>query len=256
MRTSLPHDWSEALSFNERPAGAKIDMLVMHYTGMATATASLARLCDLDVAVSCQYLVDLEGNITQMVEEQHRAWHAGASLWCGISDNNARSIGIEVQNKGHELGYHRFPDAQMDVLEALCLEILSRHDIPKRNVVAHSDIAPGRKLDPGELFNWERLGKAGIGLWVEAAPIEPGQCLQMGDNGTPVEALQAMFALYGYEIEISGAYDRQTRDVVFAFQQHWRQERCDGVADISTVKTLRELIASIPANERLIDDRA
>ncbi len=245
MRTTLPHTWRPALTYNERPAHISVNMLVLHYTGMVSAEASIDRLCDPDVEVSCQYMVDLNGHITQMVEEQHRAWQAGKSLWHGEANNNGRSIGIEIQNLGHEWGYHPFPDDQMDAVEALCLDILSRHDIPKRNVVAHSDIAPGRKLDPGELFDWERLGKAGVGLWVEPALIEPGQYLQMGDNGEPVEVLQTMFALYGYGIGITGVFDQRTNDVVFSFQQHWRQEKCDGVADVSTIKTLRKLIESI-----------
>ncbi len=250
MRTTLPHTWREATTYNERPPGAKIDMLILHYTGMVTAEASVDRLCDPDIAVSCPYLVDLEGNIVHMVEEQWRAYHAGVSLWRGVEDNNGRCLGIEIQNKGHEWGYHLFPDAQMDAVETLCLDMLSRHDIPKRNVVGHSDIAPGRKLDPGEFFDWERLAKAGIGLWVAPAPLEPGQYLQQGDKGEPVEALQTMFALYGYGIEPTGAFDQRTHDVVFAFQQHWRQAKCDGVADVSTIKTLRNLIDTIPEKER------
>ena len=138
----------------------------------------------------------------------------------------------------------------MDAVEALCLDILSRHPIAPRNVVAHSDIAPGRKLDPGEMFDWERLAKAGIGHWVAEAPMEPGQFLQLGDEGQPVEALQAMFALYGYGIGCTGIFDQHTRDVVFAFQQHWRQSRCDGVADVSTIKTLRNLIAALPPDDQ------
>lgn len=246
MRTQLPHIWRPAESYNERVGGADVDMLVLHYTGMVSAEASLDRLCDPDIEVSCQYLIDLEGTIVQMVEEQNRAWQAGKSSWHGVTDNNSRSIGIEIQNKGHEWGYHPFPEAQMDAVEALCLDILSRHDIPARNVVAHSDIAPGRKLDPGEMFDWERLAKAGVGHWVDAAPIEAGQFLQLGEKGQSVEALQTMFALYGYGIECNGIYDQGTHDVVFAFQQHWRQERCDGVADVSTVKTLHSLIAALP----------
>lgn len=246
MRTQLPHIWRPAESYNERVGGADVDMLVLHYTGMVSAEASLDRLCDPDIEVSCQYLIDLEGTIVQMVEEQNRAWQAGKSSWHGVTDNNSRSIGIEIQNKGHEWGYHPFPEAQMDAVEALCLDILSRHDIPARNVVAHSDIAPGRKLDPGEMFDWERLAKAGVGHWVDAAPIEAGQFLQLGEKGQSVEALQTMFALYGYGIECNGVYDQGTHDVVFAFQQHWRQERCDGVADVSTVKTLHSLIAALP----------
>ncbi|MEM7425099.1 MAG: N-acetylmuramoyl-L-alanine amidase [Pseudomonadota bacterium] len=250
MRTSLPHAWREATTFNERPPGAEVDMLVLHYTGMVTGEASIDRLCDPDIAVSCHYLVDLEGRIVQMVEEQWRAYQAGVSLWRGVEDNNGRSIGIEIQNKGHDWGYHAFPEVQMAAVEALSLDILSRHPIPQRNVVGHSDIAPGRKIDPGEFFDWRRLGRAGIGVWVEPAPIEPGQYLQLGDTGEPAEALQTMFAVYGYGIEPNGRFDERTRDVVYAFQQHWRQERCDGVADVSTIKTLRALIDAIPEDER------
>ncbi|MGI9482136.1 MAG: peptidoglycan recognition protein family protein [Hyphomicrobiales bacterium] len=245
-RTGLEHRWIPSENFNDRPAGAGLDMLVIHYTGMESFDEAVERMCTPGSQVSCHYGVDLDGSVVQMVAEENRAWHAGASLWRGVSDNNRRSIGIEIQNAGHEFGYHDFPELQMGAVIELCRDILSRHPIPAHNVVAHSDIAPGRKLDPGERFNWQLLFENEIGHWAPSSPIISGNFLQQGDSGKPVEALQTMFQVYGYGLEISGVFDETTANVVTAFQQHWRQERVDGIADISTITTLRELIDTLP----------
>jgi len=245
-RTDLKHTWMPSPNFNARPDGVSPDMLVLHYTGMETCAASLERLCAPEAEVSCHYAVDLDGSIIQMVDENDRAWHAGASGWCGVSDNNGRSIGIEIQNKGHEFGYHEFPAIQMDAVIALCHDILSRHAIPARNIVGHSDIAPGRKLDPGERFDWKLLHENGIGHWVAFPPIVSGQFFQPGDEGEPVAALQAMFGVYGYDIAITGTFDTSMQGVVRAFQQHWRQAKTDGIADVSTIETLRNLLNALP----------
>jgi N-acetylmuramoyl-L-alanine amidase len=245
-RTSLEHTWMPSPNFNQRSEGGSPDMLVLHYTGMESCAASLERLCSPEAQVSCHYAVDLDGAIIQMVAENDRAWHAGASNWCGVSDNNGRSIGIEIQNKGHEFGYHDFPTIQMEAVRALCGDILSRHEIPPRNIVGHSDIAPGRKLDPGERFDWKMLHENNIGHWVEPAPLVSGQFFQPGDSGEPITALQAMFSIYGYDVAMTGVYDDELRDVVHAFQQHWRQQKTDGIADVSTIKTLRMLIDALP----------
>jgi len=229
-----------------RRGGATPTMLILHYTGMTSAEAAIARLCDPASQVSCHYLVDEDGTIVRMVEEDRRAWHAGVASWAGERDINSCSVGIEIHNPGHEFGYRDFPDAQMAAVERLCLDIVARHAIPARRVLAHSDVAPGRKVDPGEKFDWARLARAGVGHWVAPEPIRGGGFLQRGDGGEGVEALQALLAAYGYGIEITGVFDDATHGVVDAFQRHFRQARVDGIADASTVTTLHRLIAGLP----------
>ncbi len=170
--------------------GRTPDMLILHYTGMESAEAALDWLTRQESEVSCHYLVDEDGRIAQLVTESERAWHAGQSLWAGETDLNSCSIGIEIHNPGHDFDYPDFPDAQMRAVEALCLDILSRHAIPPARVLAHSDVAPGRKRDPGEKFDWQRLARAGIGLWVPPAPLEGDAGLGPGDEGETVAALQ------------------------------------------------------------------
>jgi len=231
----------------ERAQGAPIDMIILHYTGMQTAEAALQRLCDPRAEVSAHYLVHEDGTILQCVPEARRAWHAGNSFWKGETDVNSRSIGIEIVNPGHEFGYRSFPDVQIEAVIRLGQDICRRHDIHPWMVLAHSDIAPGRKEDPGELFPWNRLADAGVGLSVEAYPIVAGLLMQEGDSGQPVEALQSMLALYGYNVDINGHFDEKTRDVVTAFQRHFRQEKVDGVADHSTIETLNTLLRQLPS---------
>ena len=167
-------------------------------------------------------------------------------VWGGESDINSRSIGIEIANPGHPGGLPDFPDAQIEALIALCRDIVARNSIPARSVLAHSDVAPGRKIDPGERFPWGRLAAAGIGHFVEPAPLTDGPLLRRGDNGPKVESLQALLALYGYDVAVTGGFDQRTVDVVAAFQRHFRPARVDGEADISTITTLQRLIAALP----------
>ncbi len=220
-----------------------LDMVLLHYTGMASAQAALERLCDPQAEVSAHYLVHEDGRIVQMVPEARRAWHAGKAFWKGESDINSRSIGIEIVNPGHEYGYVDFPDAQIDAVTALCLDIVERHGIAPERVLAHSDVAPGRKVDPGERFPWARLAASGVGHWVEPAPVVSGRFFQQGAIGQPVEALQTMLALYGYGVDVNGVYDEKTTQVIEAFQRHFRPERFDGVADASTITTLHQLLS-------------
>ena len=227
---------------NHEARDARIDILLMHYTGMQTAEEAVARLTDRQARVSCHYFVYEDGRIDQLVPEARRAWHAGLSSWKGATDINARSIGIEVANPGHEYGYRDFPDTQIDALIALCREIFARHHIRRERVLAHSDIAPARKKDPGEKFPWARLAQAGIGLWVEPAPIAEGRTFSANDKGAEVEKLQKQLARFGYEMKITGRYDDLTRSVVTAFQRHFRPARVDGLADPSTIETLRRLL--------------
>jgi N-acetylmuramoyl-L-alanine amidase len=219
------------------------DMLILHYTGMDSAEAALDWLTREESKVSAHYLIDEEGRIAQMVEEEMRAWHAGQSLWAGETDLNSCSIGIEIHNPGHDLGYPDFPDAQMRAVEALCLEIFTRRAIPPERVLAHSDIAPGRKRDPGEKFDWQRLAKAGIGLWVEPAPLGDDSGLGLGDEGDRVADLQRALARFGYGVESTGTYGIGLEQVVQAFQRHFRPARIDGRADASTRETLDRLLA-------------
>ena len=187
----------------------------------------------------------------QMVAEARRAWHAGKSVWRGDTDINSRSIGIEIANPGHEFGYRPFPEPQMAALISLCRDIVARNAIAARNVLAHSDVAPTRKQDPGEMFDWKRLHEAGVGHWVKPAPLgEPdnGDSRQ-GDKGGAVAALQRMLASYGYGIRESGVFEEMTTAVVTAFQRHFRPARVDGIADRSTVVTLERLLAALPAEE-------
>ena len=235
----------ESPNHGPRRGDAPTDMIVLHYTGMVDARSALDRLCDPAAEVSSHYLVEEDGTVTQMVPEARRAWHAGLSWWHGETDLNSRSIGIEIVNCGHEIGYQDFPENQINSVIDLCLDIDKRHAIPAERVLAHSDIAPGRKIDPGEKFPWARLAEAGIGHWVAPEPISGGRFFQEGDGGEPVSALQAMLALYGYRIDVSGSFDRETRNVVDAFQRHFRPARPDGIADRSTIETLRRLLAAL-----------
>ncbi|MES0811250.1 N-acetylmuramoyl-L-alanine amidase [Roseibium sp. SCPC15] len=231
----------------ERADGARIDTVVLHYTGMQTAEAALQRLCDPRAEVSAHYLVYEEGTILQCVPEARRAWHAGRSSWKGETDINSRSIGVEIVNPGHEFGYRPFPEDQIEAVIALVSDICRRHGIAAWRVLGHSDIAPDRKEDPGELFPWDRLSDAGIGLYVDPFPIGTGLFMQEGDRGQPVEAVQSMLGLYGYEVNISGVFDEGTRNAVTAFQRHFRPEKVDGIVDQSTIETLNALLRKLPS---------
>ncbi|MGO4571170.1 N-acetylmuramoyl-L-alanine amidase [Microvirga sp. 2TAF3] len=230
----------------ERKGGQRPNMLILHYTGMPDAGEALQWLCNPISQVSAHYFVFEDGRVIQMVPETRRAWHAGVSSWDGETDINSSSIGIEIANPGHPGGLPPFPDAQIDSVTALAGDIVARWKIPATRVLGHSDVAPGRKLDPGEAFPWQRLHETGIGHWVPPAPIRDGRFFSRGDEGMPIEALQAMLAMYGYSQKITGVFDKDTEKVVTAFQRHFRPERVDGVADASTITTLRDLIARRP----------
>ena len=237
------HGLSASPNHDERRA--PVDILLLHYTGMRDGMAALHRLCDpAPPRVSAHYVVFEDGEIVQCVAEGRRAWHAGAGSWQGREDVNSRSIGIEIVNPGHEFGYRAFPDAQIDAVVNLSRDILARKGLASAAVLAHSDTAPGRKQDPGELFPWDRLAAEGIGLWVPPAPIQAGPVYRPGEEGPPIQALQSLFAMVGYGLRVTGVYDAATEAVVTAFQRHWRQERVDGIADASTLRTLRDLLAA------------
>src|SRR5215470_5043665 len=226
-------------NFGERQGGLTPHILLLHYTGMASAEAAIHWLAAPQSQVSCHYVIDENGAITQMVPEACRAWHAGASYWRGSADINSCSIGIEIHNLGHDGGYPDFPEVQMAAVEALCLDIVRRHGIEPRHVLAHSDVAPRRKIDPGEKFDWARLARAGAGQWAAPAPIaRGGAVLATGDRGEAVLDLQRKLRVYGYGLEITGEYDEDTGFAVAAFQRHFRPALVDGQADRSTVENL------------------
>lgn len=209
-----------------RPAGAAIDTLLLHYTGMTSGRAALDRLRDPEAVVSSHYVVEEDGQVFRLVPEALRARHAGLSFWRGREALNDVSIGIEIVNPGHEWGYRPFPALQMAAVADLCLEILGRHSIPARNVVGHSDVAPDRKQDPGELFDWQGLAENGIGLWPAAeGPAE----------GDPL----ALLGRIGYRTDLPLPV------LVTAFQRHWRTERVDGVADAGTLARMQGVLAAL-----------
>ena len=231
-------------NFDERTGLALPDMIVLHYTGMQFSHEAVHRLCDPKARVSSHYVVMENGSILQLVPEVKRAWHAGISSWCGDSDINSRSIGIEICNPGHDFGYPEFPARQIAAVITLCRAILTRNIIRPENVVAHSDVAPSRKQDPGEKFPWKRLAQSQIGLWVEPVPISKGSVLQRDDSGDEVTQLQKALGDYGYGINVNGTYDRETQEAVTAFQRHFRPARVDGITDASTRETLRRLLVA------------
>jgi N-acetylmuramoyl-L-alanine amidase len=244
----------DALNLVERPSpnhdqrpSAEIRFLILHYTGMASTAAALERLCDPHAKVSAHYLIEEDGRVWALVPEHRRAWHAGVSFWKGERDINGYSIGIEIANGGHDFGLPPYPDVQMRALEQLCHRILSRHSIKPACILGHSDVAPMRKADPGEKFDWARLARAGIGVWVEPEPVNgDGEFnLREGDKGGGVQAWQAELASYGYELPVTGCYDMQTKAVTTAFQRHFRPARTDGEADVSTRVSLARLLAIV-----------
>jgi N-acetylmuramoyl-L-alanine amidase len=221
---------------NQDEREAAVDMLILHYTGMRTAQHAIDRLRDPVATVSAHYVVDEAGTVFRLVPEERRAWHAGVSYWRGHAALNARSIGIEMVNPGHEFGYRDFPVLQLAAVCDLCLTILARHAIPARNVVAHSDVAPDRKEDPGERFDWRALAQNGVGLWPEDAP-------DLGTTGAIRDAVtlrpvRAALAEIGYRVAAEGALDPALSAVLRAFQRHWRPEAITGQADDGTLVRL------------------
>nr|WP_248291604.1 N-acetylmuramoyl-L-alanine amidase [Neoroseomonas marina] len=211
---------------DDRPDGVPVDTLILHYTGMRTGPDAIDRLRDPAAKVSSHYVVEEDGTVFRLVPEQRRAAHAGISHWRGHTALNGRSIGIEIVNPGHEWGYRPFPALQMAAVCDLCLEIIARHPIPARNVVAHSDVAPDRKEDPGELFDWDGLARNGVGLWPRHDPAPP-----------PDAATLPLLGTIGYRTDLPLPV------LVTAFQRHWLQHRTDGIADADT----RARIAAVAA---------
>jgi len=212
-----------------RPDGQAIDILLLHYTGMKTGGEALERLCDPAAKVSAHYVVEEDGRIFQLVSESRRAWHAGAACWQDATDINARSIGVEIVNPGHEFGYRSFPPEQMAAVKRLGLDILARHSIPAARVLGHSDVAPLRKEDPGELFDWRGLAAAGIGLWPES-----------GSAAVLENAVGKALKRIGY-----GYTEEDLPAVIRAFQRRYRPANLTGTADAETRRRLAALLAVI-----------
>jgi N-acetylmuramoyl-L-alanine amidase len=244
--SSLVTDVVPSPNHGERRAGCTPDMIVLHYTGMADANAVLERLCSPQSELSAHYVVFEDARIIQCVPEGRRAWHAGVSSWAGETDINSCSIGVEIANPGHDFGYPDFAKRQIAAVIALCRGIIARRGVPADRVLAHSDVAPARKKDPGEKFPWHLLHDSGVGHWIRPAPITDGTRLAPGDHGEAVGVLQSQLAQYGYGLPVTGTFDDTTGAVVTAFQRHFRPVLCDGIADESTLATLRALLAARP----------
>jgi len=217
----------EVLSPNWNERRLPVSMVVLHYTGMKTADEALKRLTDPASEVSAHYLIDEDGTVTRLVAEEKRAWHAGRAYWRGITDVNSASVGIELVNPGHEFGYRPFPQAQMEALIPLLADVIKRHKVPYANVVGHSDVAPARKLDPGELFDWPLLARYKLAL-----PIpKPRMRLVYDNDGALFLALER----FGYDITDGHAALR-------AFQRRWRPRKIDGEIDGEIGAMLFELL--------------
>lgn len=231
-------------NFGPRRGVAAPDMLLLHYTGLVSVEKAIDWLSRPESSVSCHYVIDDCGLVTQMVAEEHRAWHAGVAHWAGTDDINSCSIGIEIHNPGHEHGLPEYPPAQMKAVLALCRDIISRNGIRPERVLGHSDVAPMRKIDPGERFDWRWLAANGVGLWVPPAQLDRDEGFGPGDKSDDVGEAQDLLASYGYGIAVTGEMDETTTFVVRAFQRHFRPERVDSRLDRSTLATLHRLLAA------------
>lgn len=220
---------------DERPDGCRVDCIILHYTGMQTAEAALQRLTDPKAKVSAHYFIDEDGTVHQLVDERRRAWHAGVSCWQGRDRLNDCSIGIEIVNPGHEWGYRPFTEAQYLALEPLLLTIMTRWSIPRSRVLAHSDIAPDRKEDPGELFDWQRLAASGIGLWPDDGEGRPRS----------VSSIQTDLRTIGYEVPTDGELDLATKQVIIAFQRRYRPAKINGELDPQTLARLDGVLGAL-----------
>jgi N-acetylmuramoyl-L-alanine amidase len=223
-------------NFENRPPSISVNLLLFHYTGMKSASEAIARLCNPNSKVSAHYLIDEVGNIFSLVAENKRAWHAGVASWNDDVDINNISVGVEIANPGHEFGYSRYPERQMIAVETLSIDIIERHSIRAARVLAHSDVSPSRKCDPGELFDWERLAAAGIGIWPKMSPISVD--FEIGS----IRQCQKQLKMIGYGLKITGVLDELTRDTILAFQRHWLPNRLTGKFDAETVWRMESVL--------------
>jgi N-acetylmuramoyl-L-alanine amidase len=253
--SSIASDVIASANYGDRNMDRLPDMIVLHYTGMPDVEGAIAKLCTIGTDVSAHYIVLEDGRIIQCVPEAKRAWHAGVAFWGGEEDINSCSIGVEIVNKGHDWGYPEFPLRQIAAVIALCRGIMLRRKVPSHRVLAHSDVAPFRKKDPGEKFPWHSLANSGVGHWVQPAPIVRGETLRLGSAGNDVRDLQQALARYGYGVPVNGKYDTATLEVVTAFQRHFRPGRVDGIVDHSTLTTLQSLLVSLPTDASAVAAR-
>jgi len=225
-----------SLNFDPRDPALPLRYIVLHYTGMKSGNAALLRLRDPASKVSAHYMIEEDGRVFILVDESRRAWHAGESFWQGVTDINSASVGIELVNPGHQNGYRPFPDAQIAALKKLLHEIVTRHRMDAKScILGHSDIAPGRKEDPGELFPWENLAKDGLGLWPKVLPADYG-------TGDPEDGeVQKLLMKVGYRCPDTKAYDRETRAALIAFQRRFEPDMLTGTPEKETVARLRAL---------------
>ncbi len=262
--TRTPREvWSP--NFNTRPTGADIELVVVHFTGMATAGAALRTLTQLGSGVSAHWMIDEDGTPYRLVPDDRRAWHAGVGSWHDWHDVNGVSIGIELVNPGHDFGYRPYPGAQIDTLEEILDDTFRHHGLRPCDLIGHSDLAPERKQDPGELFPWKRLARSGFSIWPEEVLDFPDRGLGVTDDPedlleeqerrlslTPgsfgvragIAELQRNLRTIGYGVEANGRFDPLTEAVVAAFQRRFRPRGVDGYADPET-RALIEAVAQI-----------
>ncbi|HMF28510.1 MAG TPA: N-acetylmuramoyl-L-alanine amidase [Candidatus Cybelea sp.] len=228
-----------------RPDGGPIDILVLHYTGMKTADEALARLTDAASKVSAHFTIGRDGRVFAHVPEERRAWHAGVSYWAGERNVNARSIGIELVNPGHEFGYVPFTDEQIGALIDLSRGILSRHPIPPARVIGHSDVAPARKTDPGELFPWQQLTDYGIGVWPDPSSVLRRSLARASTDTSPVNGEGKLTAddLSRFGYGVPPEVDVPISTVITAFQRHFRPTNVNGLWDDDCAQRLGTLLA-------------
>jgi N-acetylmuramoyl-L-alanine amidase len=228
-------------NFDDRDPAVPLQFVVLHYTGMKTGDEALARLCDPAAKVSAHYVIEEDGHVFLLVEEDKRAWHAGKSFWRGTADLNSASIGIELVNPGHQFGYRPFPAAQIKALKQILRGIVKRRNLePATALLGHADVAPSRKEDPGELFPWRELAEEGLGSW--PAP-------KAEDYGFAEDAeVQNLLRAIGYDCPASGTYDQTTRAALLAFQRHYHPENLTGTPEKETVARLRALRRLLDAN--------
>ena len=215
-----------------------VSLLVLHYTGMETGARALAHMCSEAAKVSAHYMVEEDGRIFGLVDEDRRAWHAGVSSWDGEANINSASVGIEIVNGGHDFGLPEFSKAQIDAVIELSKAVIERHDISPFGIVAHSDIAPARKQDPGEKFPWALLAQQGVGFWPDVKSDDRRVLCKIGAQGRDVTILQKGLAYLGYGIGITGIWDEDTNLVIAALQRRYRPEKVDGQVDVQTMEVL------------------
>ena len=248
---------SQALAITKTPSPnfdtrtLPISLIVLHYTGMDSALSALERMRDPSAKVSAHYMIDEAGKIFHLVDEDNRAWHAGVSSWHGETNINSASIGIEIVNGGHDYGLPPFPDVQIMAVIALTKDIMKRRNIAAMNVIGHSDIAPQRKLDPGEKFPWSGLGAAGIGVWPQAVDPDTRELFAPNARGRGVSIAQSGLAHLGYCAQVTGELDPLTVSILKALQRRYRPDLINGHIDVQTlgiIKSLCELKAALELN--------